>query len=289
MVLIIVCVFLTTKASIFIWENIPLFSFIQFPWRFLSLVFFGLAILSSVIIFPEFYRIFIKKELNKKFFIVLTLFVFIFSLALFVVWNPAKPILYIPARKDIEYNVYFQIFDESNLVLFEEEGIERPGLNIYAGLPEFMPKGVDYELTRKKAEDLVLSMRGDYSARGKPYYIDKLILLSGEAKALDSKILVEEYEFNLEVKNEAKVRVNTFWFPGWHASIDGKEVSIDKNNPMGLMDIDIPEGNHLLKVEFKNTHLRNIAMIISLVAFVIFLVLALVILIKKVFIKKHAD
>ncbi|NCN50948.1 MAG: hypothetical protein COU67_00770 [Candidatus Pacebacteria bacterium CG10_big_fil_rev_8_21_14_0_10_44_54] len=46
-----VAVLLTTQKSLFVWESISLFKFIQFPWRFLSIViiFFSLALTGGII------------------------------------------------------------------------------------------------------------------------------------------------------------------------------------------------------------------------------------------------
>lgn len=286
-ILVIFGIFLTNKVSTFIWENFPLLSSIQYPWRILSLVAFGLAIMGSIIVFPEFYQLFIKQGTSKKFFIILTFFIFIFSLALFFVWNTAKPIIYILSRSDIQYNVYYQIFDDANKVIIDDkDSIGAQGsteLNFYASLPEILPKGVDIKLAMEKMEEIGNDIMHTVLDKQQSYYLDKLIVLSGKIKILKNTILVEDYQFDLDVEESAQVRVNTFWLPGWHAYIDGKEVSIDKNNPLDLMDINVPAGEHVLKIEFHNTPLRNIAAYISIISFFVFLVTILLLLVKKLF------
>ncbi|HUV71533.1 MAG TPA: glycosyltransferase family 39 protein [Clostridia bacterium] len=43
--------FLTHRDSAFIWESIPLLSFVQFPWRFLGLAIFGVSFIAGTIIY----------------------------------------------------------------------------------------------------------------------------------------------------------------------------------------------------------------------------------------------
>jgi len=288
-VLVIISLFLLTKPSTFIWESIPLLPFLQYPWRFLSLTVFGLAILGSVIVFPEFYRIFIKKEPTHKYFIILVLFIVVFSLTLFVIYDPAKPFIHIPARKDFQYNVYYQLFDEVNLVYDEENKFKNAEYNVYSGIPDVLPKGVDYDLAKKKINSLVSSAVATISEKGQPYYVDKLMLLSGEAKVLESKILTEEYQFNIEAEEESRVRINTFWFPIWRAYIDGNEVEIDRDNQLDLMDVTVPEGQHILRFEFHSTTLRIVAALVSSISFLLFLILSLILIIKLLVRKKYVS
>lgn len=294
LVLVIFCLFLTTKPSTFIWEKVPLLSNVQFPWRILSLVAFGLTILGSVIIFPELYKIFIKREPTKKYFIILSTFIFIFSLASFFVWNTTKPILYIQSRADNQYSAYYQLFDESNTLADSQDNenltIKKIALNLYSVIPDVIPKGVDVKLAKEKMLEITDIIMQTVIERQRSFFINKLEFLSGKANISQSKILSEKYEFNIESDSETKARINTFWFPGWQAYIDGKEVIIDHSNSLDLMDITIAPGTHLLKVEFKNTPLRNYAWIISLVAFIIFLISILFLLLRRFFIRnKYAN
>ncbi|MBF0489463.1 MAG: glycosyltransferase family 39 protein [Candidatus Omnitrophica bacterium] len=65
---------------------------------------------------------------------------------------------------------------------------------------------------------------------------------------------------------------HSFYFPGWRAFVDGKEVAIDSSNIFGLIFFSVPQGKHLINVIFGSTWIRQIARVISWVGFGIFLV-----------------
>lgn len=46
-----VSVFMMNRLSIFLWENIPLLAYLQFPWRFLSITIFSVSLLAGFIAF----------------------------------------------------------------------------------------------------------------------------------------------------------------------------------------------------------------------------------------------
>ena len=70
------------------------------------------------------------------------------------------------------------------------------------------------------------------------------------------------------------VQVNTLYYPGWGASLDGQKVIIEYKNPMGIMRIPVPAGDHRLIVSFRETVSRFVADVVSLlsgIAFFVFL------------------
>lgn len=71
------------------------------------------------------------------------------------------------------------------------------------------------------------------------------------------------YSALLVSKTVQNIRAATFNFPGWVVTIDGQQVPI-KNDKYGLISFEIPTGNHEVSVEFKNTPVRNVANLISL-------------------------
>ncbi len=61
---------------------------------------------------------------------------------------------------------------------------------------------------------------------------------------------------------------NTSYFPGWKAYIDGKETLIEFQNPnhRGLITFTVPTGKHIVQVFFKETRLRQVTNLISLLS-----------------------
>jgi hypothetical protein len=57
---------------------------------------------------------------------------------------------------------------------------------------------------------------------------------------------------------KAIAEIQTFYFPGWHVFLDGKEVKIDpsKDPLLGRMQIVVSSGKHDLTAEFFDTPIR---------------------------------
>jgi hypothetical protein len=67
----------------------------------------------------------------------------------------------------------------------------------------------------------------------------------------------------------------SFYFPGWIATIDGHTAPIQITAPQGLMEIAVPAGQHRVRFEFVATPVRAVTAVISLAALAGLLGLAL--------------
>lgn len=63
------------------------------------------------------------------------------------------------------------------------------------------------------------------------------------------------------------VRISTFYYPGWTALINEREVPIEIEKDSGAMLLNIPPGKSDVLLEFKDTPLRRIAKWISILSF----------------------
>jgi hypothetical protein len=71
------------------------------------------------------------------------------------------------------------------------------------------------------------------------------------------------------------LRIRTFNFPGWTASIDGIKTEIKTENDTGAILIDIPPGRHILMLQFVDTPIAYGSKIISLASFFAIIILAI--------------
>jgi len=62
-----------------------------------------------------------------------------------------------------------------------------------------------------------------------------------------------------------QVSASQFAFPGWQVKVDGKTVTLGVGE-FGLINFNLPQGRHLVRVEFTDTPIRKIANVISLIA-----------------------
>ncbi|MBF0489462.1 MAG: glycosyltransferase family 39 protein [Candidatus Omnitrophica bacterium] len=100
-----------------------------------------------------------------------------------------------------------------------------------------------------------------------------------------------EYKQNTSVNHSVKVMAfqpslicfHSFYFPGWRAFVDGKEVAIDSSNKFGLILFSVPQGEHLINVVFSSTPVRKIAGIFSWAGLCVFISGIIIYILRKRF------
>ena len=68
--------------------------------------------------------------------------------------------------------------------------------------------------------------------------------------------------------------LHAFWMPGWAATIDGKPAPTAPTDAIGVVGVDVPAGEHRVRLAFGPTPLRVAATIVSLLALAAWLVIA---------------
>ena len=58
----------------------------------------------------------------------------------------------------------------------------------------------------------------------------------------------------------------TYWYPGWRATANGQPVAIRAGGPDALITLDLPPGEHDVRIRFGNTPLRTLAAVLSVLA-----------------------
>ena len=75
--------------------------------------------------------------------------------------------------------------------------------------------------------------------------------------------------FTANAARETKVNVQTFWFPGWQATVNGQAVETQAHSSDGTIEFPIPTGHSAIVVSFEDTPIRTTAEIISLLAAIV--------------------
>jgi hypothetical protein len=65
------------------------------------------------------------------------------------------------------------------------------------------------------------------------------------------------------------LRISTFYYPGWTALINGREIPISIEKDSGAMLLALPPGENTVLLEFRNTPLRRAAKWTSILSFFI--------------------
>ena len=97
-------------------------------------------------------------------------------------------------------------------------------------------------------------------------------------EVLDGNVLITPIRVNsnrihvkLHAKEDSEIQINTIFYPGWGAMIDGRPVTISYNNSQGLMRLPILTGDHTLFMEFRETKSRFAADMLTLIGICIYI------------------
>ncbi|OGE64844.1 hypothetical protein A3I48_04385 [Candidatus Daviesbacteria bacterium RIFCSPLOWO2_02_FULL_36_7] len=87
----------------------------------------------------------------------------------------------------------------------------------------------------------------------------------------------------VEATASARVRFNQYYFPGWEIKVDEEKINFSYSAPEnnGMPVFDIEKGSHLIKAEFKNTPLRNLANGISIITVIIVIIILCKLLLRS--------
>jgi hypothetical protein len=220
LIVFLLAAFFASNVSLFLWERAPLLQFLEFPWRFLSLVVVSTAFVCGfpfLLLGPE------DRWLANSLMGVLI------AVLLLVGFSHARP------------ETFLEVSD------------------------------VDYSPRAIAAQDIAVTTAREFEpiwVRERPGRLaeEHLTLLEGEGRVSVAWLSPVYYEFHTEITEAARLRVNTFYFPGWTLSVDGVERSIEVNNPQGVMEFSLEDGEHLIQLRFANTPMRSWSTGLSLLA-----------------------
>jgi hypothetical protein len=211
LIISIISIFLSSSFSAFLWKFLPS-SFVQFPFRLLSLTIPAVSFLAACIvsIFPHK----IKTALGLAILCLLAV--------------SAAPYLFPKSYQYLPDSFYSTNQDTTTVK------------------NEYMPvwaKEIPQQMALLKVENL----------NGK----EAVNLI----KAAPNKIV-----FTVFLTSERLVQINTLYFPGWYAFVNGKPAEILYNNPKGLISLRLDKGVNSVEVVFRETPLRLFSDLISIIS-----------------------
>lgn len=92
------------------------------------------------------------------------------------------------------------------------------------------------------------------------------VITPNSSQIIEKNISTLKYSMTIESKQDSMVQINTIYFPGFKAKLDGKYVPIDYFNPNGLIQIKLPKGTHKVIINFGKAPVHLASEIISLIA-----------------------
>lgn len=213
-VLSVLAVNFSSPASAFFWEIIPS-SWIQFPFRLLSVLLVAVPFLTAFLIDR-------LKKTGKLFIIFIITVVGVMSALPFI------------SPKD------FFVKDDSYYFTNQATTTVRD---------EYMPLWVKEKAFKSSDE--------------------KIEVLSGQAVIKNVFYNNSKITFEAISQDDAVIRVNTLFWPGWRATVDGEPISINYDNDKGVMDLRLDQGVSKVEINFGETPLRLVANLISIMSFVL--------------------
>lgn len=226
--------FFMNRVSLPLWEKIPLLSSIQFPSRLTGVLIFLVPLIAALSLDL------VTNRARKT--IVATLLV---ALALYGNRNHLRAAVPDRFNDHDVLSIYQNIFGTG-----ETAGENAPIWSM--GLPP--PYEPDEKLTIHRRRSDLLCLNAWVSA---------------------STLAPRDYRASVinNTDRSQHLSINTVYYPGWRAFVDGNPVSIEPSyvkseNPLGLIRVPVPPGKHDVEVFFGETPLRagaNMASLMSLV------------------------
>ena len=251
-------IFLMLPASAPIWECVPWMEYLQFPWRLLGPANLMLAVCAagSVTLLSTGLRHDHERPSERRWRDPVLAAILIAVLLL------ALPVLYPPMwAPDFGGTAPWDIieWEQHSLAL----GTTSTG--------DFVPAGA--ALVPMHPEQTLVE---SYSRPGPVDRVNRASLPDG------ARVEIVEHgplydRFAVYAPKKFVLRLYTFYFPGWRATVDGEEVEIEVAGPEGFITLWVPKGEHEVLVRFEDTPPRTAGWIVSAVGLVM-LVVALVLM-----------
>lgn len=224
---IVISLYLTLFISLAIWEGVGLFSFIQYPWRFLALASFSASVMGGGVI-----SLFKKESNGYLAYLILVVLVVVSSF-----WY-LKPAMYIREEQlGIESKDFSKNKDINKEGFMPEIGYMPIWAQVLPSMSTIPKEGVKIIGGNEKANIKVVM---DTPARK-------------EYKAVSD----QDYKLGFYVH----------YFPGWKLYINGSPGNISYDNVYGFIEFNVPRGEHKIVLRFENTPIRKTGNILSRIFF----------------------
>lgn len=122
-------------------------------------------------------------------------------------------------------------------------------------------------------------MRGSTAFAGKPpvdtpkrsAYLTGAVLplagiIAGEGQVTAVRHGAGSEQVHVSAGTPVTLQFYTYWYPGWRATANAQPVAIRAGGPDALITLDLPPGEHDVRIRFGNTPLRTLAAVLSILA-----------------------
>ena len=238
---------MSTRASLWVWEHVPLIPFIQFPWRLVGRAILPLSLLAAAIpmqsselgIRNTEYGIRNTRHTPRISYSVLRIAYYV-AIALLIL--AAFPTTY-PPHGYCANPPYPTIED----VFAYERRTRRVGVD---------PEGSYFPAWVEERPEQGSPLEEQYATGGPIERFDKDSLPPG-ASIIGAGYGPNRAQIAIETPAPFRARYLAFYFPGWQVRIDGEPVGLIPTDPEGLISFDVPSGRHAIAIRFGSTPTRT--------------------------------
>jgi len=231
--LALAALFLTSTASLPVWgAGERVLALLQYPWRFMSLVAFGAALVSGGVV-----GLLPRKFAGK--------------------WQTTV-LLWLAIAGVLGYAGFARLPYDSEPMRNSEVTVQRMWDEDYqhqqigaTWTAEYLPRWVRQERWA------IPRPAGDTPVAG------------GESALTDvrlERVLPQGVELTVTASTPQPVSIHQFYFPGWTATVDGEPVDVRQGGVLGLVTATVPAGTHRVLLRFGTTFPRRLGTTLSLIA-----------------------
>lgn len=124
-----------------------------------------------------------------------------------------------------------------------------------------------YYLSRREFTDGTSSLGNGFSTRWMAFQPDRrqerMEIVNGEGFVAMRREGATTFIGDARLTTDAMVRINVAYYPGWRATIDGKNIPV-KPDSRGMITVPVSKGDHVIGVYFSETPLRIVVDLVSL-------------------------
>jgi hypothetical protein len=225
-----------------IWELVPFAKYLQFPWRFLSLVVFGSALCGATLLhrlkltwprleMPVFFGAVLA---------VMTAYLPCYTTARFLAANSLTNSFARVEPQQVEAT-------QARGALVRIDRVVTPSTIRSVG--ERASSGDDFLPTQVRQKPVAPAPQ-------------PLVVRGGDLKEYDRPAL-NAYHAKVSMRETGKIELNQFWFPGWSASLDDRPIEIAPSGQMAIVSCDVPAGDHVIDFKYSGLPQRRTGVTIS--------------------------
>lgn len=112
-------------------------------------------------------------------------------------------------------------------------------------------------------------MSADYASddyqedHGRTTSLHRFSVEEGTGEVIRQESFGSRFAATVAMETPGVLRANLLYFPGWQATVDGEATAVRVAGPVGLVEFDVPEGEHEVRVWFGSTPARFTGTLLS--------------------------